>query len=77
MAKAKVKATRFTCDGCATEHLVDDAVYEPPEGYHGTTVLRVGPAGGDGCSDWYACSQECIVEAILTAIERANRPGDD
>lgn len=56
------------CDGC-DEHVPIDGK-EPPFGYRGT-VEHHHMGGGIGGVKWFACKSNCIVEAIVTALERA------
>lgn len=71
MASKKVKAIEWKCDGCGQRYLQKEGE-EMPNGFYGKAVAHISSAGGDGCTEWFACEIECIESAVLTAIEEAN-----
>lgn len=63
-----IEAKRFICDGCGKTIVV--AGDEDPLGFHGGQVFEHHKLGGQGCNDWFACSERCIRKAVINAIYR-------
>lgn len=66
--KEKRTVEVYTCDApdCRNQYYRESKHDEPPEGFHGN-VMHVYGGGGAG-AEWYACKEEHIQEAILTAL---------
>jgi hypothetical protein len=63
-----VKVYEAKCDGCGKcqySHVKDDIV----TGIVGRASEHTETAGGWG-GDWFACSRECILKAILAILDR-------